>query len=98
MVASPMRTCPVAGMTQLKNMGMILFESTWHRALVDQYHAVTALPMPSVKKNYPAILKLSAEIGHYMADAHVPLHANSNYNGQQTGQHGIHGLWESRDT
>lgn len=48
------------------------------------------------EKNYPAILKLSAEIGHYMADAHVPLHANSNYNGQQTGQHGIHGLWESR--
>lgn len=48
------------------------------------------------EKNYPAILKLSAEIGHYVADAHVPLHAHSNYNGQQTGQHGIHGLWESR--
>lgn len=47
-------------------------------------------------RNYPAILKLSAEIGHYIADAHVPLHAHSNYNGQQTGQHGIHGLWESR--
>ncbi|MBX3240285.1 MAG: S1/P1 Nuclease [Chitinophagaceae bacterium] len=47
-------------------------------------------------KNYPAILRLSAEIGHYIADAHVPLHAHSNYNGQQTGQHGIHGLWESR--
>lgn len=48
------------------------------------------------EKNLPAILKLSAEIGHYVADAHVPLHAHSNYNGQQTGQHGIHGLWESR--
>lgn len=48
------------------------------------------------EKNYPAILKLSAEIGHYIADAHVPLHAHSNYNGQQTNQHGIHGLWESR--
>lgn len=47
-------------------------------------------------KNYPAILKLSAEIGHYIADAHVPLHAHSNYNGQQTGQQGIHGFWESR--
>lgn len=42
------------------------------------------------------ILRLSAEIGHYMADAHVPLHASSNHNGQLTGQHGIHGLWESR--
>ena len=42
------------------------------------------------------ILRLSAELGHYMADAHVPLHACSNHNGQLTGQHGIHGLWESR--
>ncbi|RYY97461.1 MAG: S1/P1 Nuclease [Chitinophagaceae bacterium] len=42
------------------------------------------------------ILKLSAELGHYIADAHVPLHASSNHNGQKTGQHGIHGLWESR--
>jgi len=42
------------------------------------------------------ILKLSAELGHYMADAHVPLHASSNHNGQLTHQEGIHGLWESR--
>ncbi|GAA4317022.1 zinc dependent phospholipase C family protein [Flaviaesturariibacter amylovorans] len=42
------------------------------------------------------ILKLSAELGHYIGDAHVPLHASSNHNGQKTGQHGIHGLWESR--
>lgn len=48
------------------------------------------------EKNLPGILKLSAEIGHYVADAHVPLHAHSNYNGQETGQHGIHALWESR--
>lgn len=42
------------------------------------------------------ILKLSAELGHYVADAHVPLHTTKNYNGQLTGQEGIHGLWESR--
>ncbi|HRN57300.1 MAG TPA: zinc dependent phospholipase C family protein [Agriterribacter sp.] len=48
------------------------------------------------EKNHSAILKLSTEIGHYIADAHVPLHAHSNYNGQQTGQQGIHGFWESR--
>ena len=47
-------------------------------------------------KNQSRILKLSAEIGHYLADIHVPLHACSNHNGQYTGQHGIHGLWESR--
>jgi hypothetical protein len=48
------------------------------------------------EKNSNRILKLSAELGHYMADAHVPLHATSNYNGQKTNQHGIHGFWESR--
>lgn len=43
-----------------------------------------------------AILRVSAELGHYVGDAHVPLHTTENYNGQLTGQHGIHGLWESR--
>lgn len=42
------------------------------------------------------ILYLSADLGHYIADAHVPLHTTENYNGQLTGQKGIHGLWESR--
>ena len=42
------------------------------------------------------ILKYAAEIGHYIADAHVPLHACSNHNGQYTDQKGIHGFWESR--
>ncbi|HLK31289.1 MAG TPA: zinc dependent phospholipase C family protein [Puia sp.] len=48
------------------------------------------------EKNQAKILKLSAEIGHYIADAHVPLHASSNHNGQLTNQQGIHGFWESR--
>ena len=42
------------------------------------------------------ILQLSAELGHYIADAHVPLHTTSNHNGQHTNQRGIHGFWESR--
>lgn len=37
----------------------------------------------------------SAIIGHYVADAHVPLHSVLNYNGQLTGQTGIHYRWES---
>lgn len=48
-----------------------------------------------IDKNIPLILKYSAEIGHYIADAHVPLHTSHNHNGQYTNQHGIHGLWES---
>lgn len=42
------------------------------------------------------ILKVSSDLGHYVADAHVPLHTTENYNGQMTGQVGIHGFWESR--
>ncbi len=42
------------------------------------------------------IMKYSADIGHYIADAHVPLHTSENYNGQLTNQYGIHGFWESR--
>lgn len=47
------------------------------------------------EKNEAAILKLAADIGHYIGDAHVPLHACSNYDGQKTDQRGIHALWES---
>jgi hypothetical protein len=42
------------------------------------------------------ILNASANLGHYVADAHVPLHLTLNYNGQLTNQTGIHALWESR--
>lgn len=48
------------------------------------------------KKDIPRIIKLSADLGHYTADAHVPLHTTSNYNGQFTNQTGIHALWETR--
>jgi hypothetical protein len=48
------------------------------------------------ERNSVKILKLSAEIGHYISDAHVPLHACSNHNGQFSNQQGIHGFWESR--
>lgn len=48
------------------------------------------------EKDIAKILKISADLGHYVADAHVPLHASSNHDGQLTDQKGIHGFWESR--
>jgi hypothetical protein len=42
------------------------------------------------------ILRASAFLGHYIADAHVPLHTTENHNGQLTNQQGIHAFWESR--
>lgn len=63
----------------------------WHIGLM-QYQLTEAFRQHDVTR----ILRLSAELGHYVADACVPLHTTHNYNGQFTGQRGIHGLWESR--
>jgi hypothetical protein len=46
-------------------------------------------------KNKAEILFLSADLGHYIGDAHMPLHTSVNYDGQLTGQKGIHAFWES---
>jgi len=46
-------------------------------------------------KNKDSILFYAADLGHYIADAHVPLHTTSNFDGQLTQQHGLHSLWET---
>ncbi|MBC8510666.1 MAG: S1/P1 Nuclease [Cryomorphaceae bacterium] len=48
------------------------------------------------EKDIDYILKNSADLGHYVSDAHVPLHTTENYDGQLTNQKGIHAFWESR--
>ena len=40
-------------------------------------------------------LTMAAVLSHYTGDAHVPLHAVVNYDGQLTGQAGFHNRWES---
>lgn len=57
---------------------------------------MTRLTNAFKEKDKNKILKYAADIGHYTADAHVPLHTSENYNGQMTNQVGIHGFWESR--
>lgn len=46
-------------------------------------------------RNRDSILFYAADLGHYIGDAHVPLHTSLNYDGQLTGQNGIHDLWET---
>jgi hypothetical protein len=41
------------------------------------------------------ILFFSAWMAHYVSDAHVPFHAVENYDGQLTGQNGIHARFET---
>lgn len=47
------------------------------------------------QKNKDSILFYAADLSHYIGDAHVPLHTSINYDGQLTGQKGLHALWES---
>ena len=47
------------------------------------------------QQNRDSILFYAADLGHYIGDAHVPLHTTLNYDGQLTGQRGLHSLWES---
>jgi hypothetical protein len=63
----------------------------WHLIFL-KYQLTSAFSNHDLKN----ILRLSSDIGHYIGDANVPLHTTENYNGQLTGQKGIHGLWESR--
>lgn len=37
----------------------------------------------------------AADLGHYVGDGHMPLHLTRNYNGQFTGQYGVHSRYES---
>src|SRR5690606_891700 len=51
----------------------------WHVQRV--FHQLTRA---FADKDHARVLKLSADLGHYIADAHVPLHTSHNHNGQYT--------------
>lgn len=63
----------------------------WHVVKVKNY-----LTKAFRNQDIEQVLRLSADLGHYIADANVPLHTTQNYNGQFSNQYGIHGFWESR--
>jgi len=60
------------------------------------YHVKLQLTEAFRTKSKTAILRLAADLGHYIGDINVPLHTTKNYNGQYTDQIGIHAFWESR--
>ncbi|MFN3967101.1 MAG: hypothetical protein ACK4JE_05340 [Endomicrobiia bacterium] len=50
----------------------------------------------NMKKNrWPEVFACAYALGHYVADAHQPLHTTMNYDGQYTGDTGIHERYES---
>lgn len=47
------------------------------------------------RRDYEKALLFAADLSHYVADGHMPLHLTRNYNGQFTGNKGIHSRYES---
>jgi hypothetical protein len=70
----------------LKKYGYVPYQVQWEAAM---------LTAAFRKGNRDSILYYAADLGHYIGDANVPLHTTVNYDGQLTGQKGLHNLWES---
>ena len=76
--------CAACSEDTLWAYGVLPWNIEWtYRRLVEAMHEGDGV----------GILRWAADLGHYVGDAHVPLHTTLNYNGQLTGQLGIHGLW-----
>lgn len=69
-------------------------EDTLNAYGIVPWYVVKELEMlTSAFKKATSASELLCDLGHYVADAHVPLHTTENYNGQKTNQIGIHGFW-----
>lgn len=74
------------GLDSLRKEGLVPWEVTRvYGRLVESFKA----------EKRDSVLFYAADLGHYVADAHVPLHTTRNHDGQLTGQKGMHVLWES---
>ena len=48
-----------------------------------------------VRHDYNKAVLMESDLGHYIGDGHNPLHLTMNYDGQATGQNGIHSRYET---
>lgn len=46
-------------------------------------------------KDRAQVAFLASILSHYVADLHVPLHTSRNFNGQMSGNQGVHSRWET---
>ncbi|MDR3609291.1 MAG: hypothetical protein P4L27_01850 [Ignavibacteriaceae bacterium] len=56
---------------------------------------VDSLRIAFLQKNWHKAMLFSADLGHYVGDGHQPLHITQNYDGQLTGQSGVHSRYET---
>ncbi len=48
------------------------------------------------RQDWDKAVLFASDLGHYVADGHMPLHITRNYNGQYTGNSGIHSRYETK--
>ena len=58
--------------------------------------AVDSLTNQFRRRDWQKAMLTAADVGHYVSDGHMPLHLARNYDGQFTGQNGIHSRYETQ--
>ncbi|MFC1619013.1 S1/P1 nuclease [Candidatus Neomarinimicrobiota bacterium] len=62
----------------------------WHTAAI-----ASALKDAFERGEWERAVVLAADLGHFVADGHQPLHTTVNYDGRDSGNNGIHALFET---
>ncbi|MDE3059114.1 MAG: T9SS type A sorting domain-containing protein [Bacteroidota bacterium] len=76
----------IHGLSFVTNAGTVPWAAVW---MMDSLTAALK------RADTSSALQFAADLGHYVADAHQPLHVTANYDGQQTGNNGIHSRYET---
>jgi hypothetical protein len=74
------------GWTIVRQNGIVPWATVW---------ALDSLAAQLARRDWGPAYLTASDLGHYVADAHQPLHCTVNYNGQLTGNYGIHSRYES---
>jgi len=79
------KACLKYGRTEvIKNGTLPWTTDSVYKALVNNFKS----------KNWKKAAMTAAFLGHYLGDGHMPLHVTANYDGESTGQKGIHRRYE----
>ncbi len=73
------------GETEVMQQGIVPWVIVW---------TTDSLSAQMQRHEWTKVWSTAACLGHYVADIHCPMHATMNYNGQLTGQTGIHSRYE----
>ena len=74
------------GWATVEEIGILPWATVW---------ALDSLTVQLQRSDLTKAYQTAADLGHYVGDAHQPLHCTVNYNGQLTGNYGIHSRFES---